>query len=78
MVLDESHQEKIIWCDVCGSGWPLLKRQVNVWERTSNPALWQMFIEEPPDLAVEMRRSPILLQNEVVAVFLQLREEPLR
>jgi hypothetical protein len=78
VVLDVSHQEKIIWCDVWGSGWPLLKRQISVWERTSNPALWQMFIEEPPDLVMEMRQSPMLLQNEVVVVFLQLREEPLQ
>jgi hypothetical protein len=51
------------------SGWPLFQRQVSVLDRMPNPVLWQIFIEEPLDLVVEVRRSPILLQNEVVGVF---------
>jgi peptidoglycan hydrolase-like amidase len=68
MVLDVSPQEKITWYDVWGSGWPFLKRQVNVWDRTSNPVLWQMFTEDSPDSMVEVRWSSILLQNEAVSL----------
>ena len=54
VVLDVSPQETITWCDVWGSGWPLFMRQVKVWDRTSNPALWQMLTEESSDLMVEV------------------------
>jgi hypothetical protein len=56
-------------CNVWGCGWPFFKRHVNVLDRMPNSASWQMFVEEPLDLVVEVKRSPILLQNEV-GVFL--------
>jgi hypothetical protein len=50
--------------------WPLFQKLVNILETTPNSAPWQMFIEEPQDLATEVTRGSILLKNEVVRVFL--------
>jgi hypothetical protein len=59
-ILDIPPEKEVAWCEVWRPGRPSVEGQVSD-DSTSNPAVWQIFIQIMADFAMKMRQSAITL-----------------